>query len=167
MPKRSAPGLELNDDRRFQERSWRFERAAWVVLALIVIASLAGLSGKGGVFAHGKISSETGTVEYPRVTRWAASDDLHLTLPAGTGNEAVVEIGSSFSEIFEFEDIQPTPSGSYATGTGQRLIFDLGPPSGERQIIMHVRAMRPSFGREMDLRIGDGPTIKLRPVVLP
>ena len=41
-------GLDLDDDRPFQERYWRWQRGAWAVFALIVTAALAGLTGEWG-----------------------------------------------------------------------------------------------------------------------
>lgn len=164
----TRPGrFDVEDDPRFQKKFWTFQRASWVVLFLILGVAIAGLTGQGGRFAHARISSPTAAIDYPRVTRWEASDDLTLTLVDGGGGEAAVEISSAFSEIFEVEDIQPAPSESYATAAGQRLVFDLAPPQGLRKVTIHVRAMRPSLGREIGVRVDDGPVMRLRPIVLP
>lgn len=158
--------LELDDDRRFQEKFWTFERFAWVLLGLIVLAALAGFTGQGGPFGRAKAAGSSGEIDYPRVTRWETSDEIRLTL-AGGGDQAVVEIGSAFSEVFEFEDMQPAPSASYATPEGHRHVFDLRGGSGKREIVMHVRAMRPALGVAIDMRINDAPALQIRPVVLP
>lgn len=99
------------------------------------------------------ICARTGKIEYPRMTGWETSDELLLTLAAGAGMLAEVEIGSSFPDVFEFEDIQPAPAKSYATTSGQRLVFDLDAAPAKREIIMHVRAMRPSFTTGLDMQI--------------
>jgi hypothetical protein len=167
MAEQAETQPELDEDRTFQERFWDVERVAWLILALIVIAALAGFSGQGGAFARATVSGPTGMIEYPRVTRWETSDEFRLTLAAGAGRQAAVEIGSSFPDMFEFEDIQPAPAKSYATSSGQRLVFDLDAAPAEREIIMHVRAMKPSFTTGIDMRIGEGPRLRIHPVVLP
>jgi hypothetical protein len=167
MSKPDAHGIELEEDRGFQEKFWSAERVAWAIFALIVIAALVGLTGQGGKLAHATVSGPTGTVEYPQITRWETSDELRLTLPPGSGDQATVEISSAFSEVFEFEDIQPAPSENYATAAGQRLIFDLAEPAGRREIVMHVRAMQPALSRRIQMRIDDGPALSFTPVVLP
>jgi hypothetical protein len=160
-------GLDLGEDRAFQERFWTAERVAWFIMVLIILAALAGLTGHGGPLARATAGGASGEVDYPRITRWEASDEFNLTLPETSGDEAAVEVDSSFSNIFEIEDIQPQPSKSMVTGAGHRLVFELGEPAGSRKITVHVRAMKPSLGTSVDLRLNDGPPLRLRPVVLP
>lgn len=44
--------FDLESDRPFQVKFWRFQRVAWMVLALVLLTALLGLTGKGGPFAR-------------------------------------------------------------------------------------------------------------------
>lgn len=158
--------LEIDEDRRFQERMWRAERLAWIGFALVVVVALLGLTGQGGPLQRAALRGETGEIDYPRVTRWEASDEIRLTLEGGPGRaQAVVETDRRFSETFEIEDIQPAPADAVATPEGQRLTFDLQ-PGRSGSVTVHVRAMRPSLGAATRVHI-DGEPFTVAPVILP
>lgn len=159
-------GLELNEDRRFQERFWRAERIAWIVLAAIVVIALLGFTGRGGPFAQTMARTPEGAVEYPRITRWAAADQVVVTFGGG-GDQGVLAIDRSFSKVFAIDSIQPQPMASVATAEGQRLTFRLEPATAPRTATLHVRAVRPAIPLRTQLRIGDGPPATLTTLVLP
>lgn len=163
----TSSSFDLNSDRAFQEKFWTFERVAWIFFALVVLAGLAGFTGRGGSFADATVSGPTGSIHYPRVTRWLTRDELRLALPPGTSGQAVVELDQGFSRIFEIEKIQPTPAESHATGEGQRLVFDLRPPDGRKELIFHVRGSQPLLGGRTWMRINGGPPLFFSSVVLP
>lgn len=68
MPQRTR--LDVDDDRAFQEKFWTFQRVAWALMALILLAALAGTTGSGGPLAHAEASGPGGSIEYPRIARW-------------------------------------------------------------------------------------------------
>lgn len=39
--------LEISQDLEFQKRSWTIQRVGWVVIALLILAGLLGVFGKG------------------------------------------------------------------------------------------------------------------------
>jgi hypothetical protein len=160
-------GLDINEDRAFQEKFWTFERWAWIAMALVVLLALAGLTGQGGPLSTATVSGAQGSVTYPSVARWQADSDLTVTLPPATRPEASVELGRSFADLFEITDIQPTPSESEATAAGQRLLFKLGEPHGERQITLRVRGHKPAVGQPIEVRIDGGDVLTFTPTVLP
>jgi hypothetical protein len=167
MPPAKHKGLELNEDRVFQEWFWSFERVAWIAMAVFVVAALAGLTGAGGPLAQATAANAQVDIAYPRIARWEASDVLTLTLPAGSGRATTVEIDKSFGKVFQITDIQPAPAQSAATGFGQALEFALDDPPGERTIVLRVRAMKPSLGEAIAVRVNGGPPLVLYPIVLP
>lgn len=158
--------LQIHEDRVFQERMWTAERVAWIGFASVLLIALLGLTGQGGPLQRATASSGAGQIDYPRVTRWATSDEIVLTLPAAPGaDRAVVETDDHFARIFRIEDIQPAPAESLALPDGQRLVFALG-EGGWGQVSLHVRAMKPSLGVPVGVRI-DGEPMTITPVVLP
>lgn len=161
----SEPDLE--SDRPFQIRFWHFQRFAWIVLALVLLAALAGLTGKGGPLSRASVSGPQGEVTYPRVSRWQLGDEMVVSLPPGTGQSVAIEIGGGFSKIFQLERIQPAPKESYATPDGQLLVFDLAGPSGRRDISFFLRPGQPTLSSAIWVRIGDGAPLVLTPTILP
>lgn len=159
-------GLELNEDRRFQEKMWTLERIAWVVMALVLLVALVGLTGRGGPLSTATVSTPQGEVTYPRIARWEANDSLILKLPPGAP-EATVDIGKGFGELFEIIDIQPQPTESSSTGEGHRMTFKLDEPPGSHEVTIHLRAAAPSFGKSFEVRLNGGSPMTLTPVVLP
>ena len=76
MPDNTRVGdLEIDQDLRFQKREWAFERASWVVMALVVLAGLLGLLGRG-----------------PMSDQTAVSGDGLVTVELRDGERQVVEV---------------------------------------------------------------------------
>ena len=163
----SLPEVESEADRRFQKRFWLFQRFAWAGMVLVLVAALAGLTGKGGPLSRTTVSDAQASVTYPRVARWESADDIQIELSPAISGRAEIDIGDEFARIFQVEDIHPQPSRSFATGTGQRLVFDLGEPAGPRTITLHVRPLHPSVSAAPSVRINGGEALVMSPVVLP
>lgn len=79
---RGHPGLELEDDMRFQHRLWRIERLGWLLMALLVVAAAAGLG--PGPLARTQASGERLLVEYDRVARLDTATEIDLRTGPGT-----------------------------------------------------------------------------------
>ena len=150
-----------------QERFWIFQRLAWLGLAVLILAALAGFTGQGGPGARTVVQGANARLDHPRFSRWETSDDMRLTLPPGVGETAEVEIGQPFFDHFEIEDVQPQPQAHRATATGTKMIFALESPARERRIVFHIRATRPSPGAPVRLRVNGGPALVFTPIVLP
>lgn len=165
MPQRTR--LDIDDDRAFQERFWTFQRVAWAVMALILIAALAGATGSGGPLADAEASGPGGSIEYPRIARWQSAERMIVRLPPEARGTARLELGGAFTQTFAIEDIEPQPSSSVATAAGHRYEFALGDAPGEKRIILHLRAASPSLPVRVPAKLGDAPPLPLRMVVLP
>lgn len=158
---------DLIAHRRFQERFWTFQRFAWFGLTVLIFAGLAGFTGQGGPAARATAHGPGVSLEYPRVTRWETSDDMRLTLSPGAADTAEVEIGQPFFDRFEIEDVQPQPEAHHATAAGTKMRFSLETAAGDRQIVFHIRATRPSTGTPVQLRVDSGPALTFTPIILP
>lgn len=137
-----------------------------MALALIVIAALMGLTGAGGPFGSGRVAGPSGSVDYPRVARWAAANEMSVRF-AGAGTTGVVEVDQAFFEVFGIEGIQPSPSASAFTGTGQRFTFDRAGRAGGDTVTFKVRPRRPAFPLRTHVRIGEGEPLRFSAIVLP
>lgn len=157
-------GLQLEEPRRFQERYWTAERWAWAGFALLVLSALAGLTGGGGPLSRGEAELGAGSLDYPRIARWQAVDELTVRFAAG-GAERSLTLSPRFAESFALESALPEPLRVEAGPDGKRLVFRLveGAPG---QAVLQVRPSSPGivgFAAAID---GQRP-VPLSTVVLP
>ena len=156
-------GLQLDEHRAFQERSWSVERWSWLAFGAILVFALTGLAGGGGPLAHGLIRSDVGEIDYPRVSRWESSDDIVVTF-APAGAEHRLTIGPAFSDYFQIEDMQPAPERSMSSRIGEVFIFGTEAQAAAK-ITLHLRAFR--FGIARYRLTVDGTAANVTTVVLP
>jgi hypothetical protein len=157
-------GLQLDEPRRSQERFWTAERWAWITYGLLVLAALAGLTGSGGPLSRAEVTLGTGAIEYPRIARWQAADDMTVTFSAGTGERSLT-LGRAFAKSFGIEDVQPAPERSEALPEGQRLVFRL-PGGGPAQVRLYLRPSSPGLAR-FEAALDGAPPLSLSVFVLP
>jgi hypothetical protein len=157
-------GLQLEEQRGFQERFWTAERWAWIGFGLVLLVALAGLTGGGGPLAHATTTvSPAGEYEYPRVTRWEGSDDITVTFAAG-GDEHRLSLSHAFSEHFQIEDVQPDPESMIASGDAEIMVFKAEEQSPAK-VTIHIRALKPGLA---SYRVGlDAASTAVTTVVLP
>ncbi|HXH53749.1 MAG TPA: hypothetical protein VNH53_10030 [Sphingomicrobium sp.] len=165
---RSPSGLQVQEDRAWQEKFWSAQRVGWVVMALLVLAALAGATGKGGPVASASARTPAGIIEYPRIARLQSDEKVTVRLPPSASGEIPVELLRPFAESFSIELIEPEPSHVEATADGQRFIFNVGScGGGEKLIVFHVRARRAAMNSRLAVRIGDERPVTLAVTVLP
>ena len=167
MAAENAPrsGLQVNEDRPWQEKFWTVQRVAWVLMALFIVAALAGLTGRGGPLASATARSGAGTIDYPRITRWQSDEQVEFRLAPSSSGEVELIVSPQFGEAFATDSIVPEPSQSRATGAGHHYTFDVGP--GEKAIVFNVTSAKPAVAKSIDVKIGDAPPVQLTVTVLP
>jgi hypothetical protein len=153
--KAQASGLQVDEDRHWQERLWTAQRIAWAIMALLVAVAALGLTGKGGPLATASVQLGGASVEYPRITRWQSSDEILVRLPANTTGEVQVELSQPFVELFKNESISPEPSRVDATGRGHRFTFETSGEGGEPRIVFNIKATRAFWSRSLQVRVGN------------
>jgi hypothetical protein len=156
-------GLQIEEDRGFQERFWTIERWAWAVFGLIILLALTGLAGGGGFLAHSTMQMEAGQVDYPRVARWEAADEITVVF-ASDNPEHRLTISPQFSKYFQIEDIQPLPDSTLISPAGETMMFKA--EGGPTQVVLHLRAQRPGLA-SYDLSLDGGSPVGATTVVLP
>jgi hypothetical protein len=156
-------GLQLDEHRSFQERFWTAERWAWITFGLLLLVALAGLTGGGGLLAHATSVSQAGEFEYPRISRWEATDAITVTFAAG-GAEHRLSLSHPFAEHFQIEDIQPSPEQTIAAGDAEIMVFatqDQAPA----KVTIHIRPLKPGIA---SYQVGlDAVSTAVTTVVLP
>jgi hypothetical protein len=124
----------VQEDMRFQRRSWIVERAGWVVLALIALAGLSGVLGNGPAsWAHAGAGPLT--VSYQRFQRATRVSDFTFDVARVAGNDLTLKLGPSFQRDFELTSIQPPPLRSRADPDGFELTFAANAGARSRIVI--------------------------------
>lgn len=122
LPPVRADGLQLDEQRGWQEGYWRVQRIAWCGFWVVVLLAALGLTGAGGVFHSQTIDFGAATAEMPRVTRWKGSDTMAVTFHDPADRHAI-RIGQSFFDRFSIERIQPEPADAVLMPGAQSWAF--------------------------------------------
>ena len=103
--------IEINEDRGFQRREWRFERAGWTVMALVVAAALLGVFGYGPVSHASAGDPETLAVDYDRVQRASAPAEYLFRVAPGLAadGELRLRFDAALTAEMELDSILPEP----------------------------------------------------------
>jgi hypothetical protein len=102
--------LEIVQDLAHQKREWRFERAGWAVLAVLVALALLGLFGDGPL-SERTLASADGQlrIEYDRFLRREAPATLRVHVAARPSTEVRVWLGRDYLERVNRREISPLP----------------------------------------------------------
>ena len=163
VPPVRSDGLQIEEQRSFQQAFWTFERCAWLTFALVLVLALAGLTGAGGYFATATSPLSAGNVEYPRISRWESSDEVKVTFNRGRSSHQLT-LAPVFLQYFEVEGIEPQPERATTTPEGTVLEFS-GHQHAAMTVVVYVRALRPGIAT---YSIGlDGTATRVSTVILP
>ena len=155
MPKHH--GLELEQDLAFQKRSWRVQRFAWVVLALMLAAALAGFAGSGPLTRASRAAHDGRfLVDYERFARMQAPSRLrvHFSQEAVRAGEVRIWFDRGYIEKTRLEQIVPPPKG--AEVGEKRLTYVFAVEDGQSAMIIFDLQFQ-TFGR-VSARLGTGET---------
>jgi len=146
---RQAP---VQENMRFQRRSWIVERVGWSIL---VVLALIGLSGAFGI---GPLSWQTASggslkVEYERFQRITRLARFTFEVSAQSGPELRLHLNKPFQQDFEVSNIQPQPTHSAAGADGMDLFFG-NAGAGAARIVIWAHSRR--YGKsDLVARVGD------------
>lgn len=151
---------------RFQRRLWKVERASWWVQLGLVLAALAGLTGKGPL---SRVSAESQglRVEYDRLARHESAGELTLTVAPGLARGGVVRLRLErrWLEGVEIQGIDPEPERSEAGADTVRFTFPV--PEGQAARV-RLRVEYSGMGwRSGRLQVESGPGVTLTQWVFP
>jgi hypothetical protein len=142
----------VEEDMRFQRRSWVVERGGWVLLALIAVAGLTGVLGNGPAsWGHTRAGSLDVTYErFQRATRVSA---FVFRARPDTDGDLKLRLSPPFQRNFELTSIQPPPLTSRSGADGIELTFAADAGAESRVVIWaHAR----SYGLSRIAAAADG-----------
>ncbi|MEO1987143.1 MAG: hypothetical protein ABGX47_10920 [Martelella sp.] len=157
-------GLQLKENRTFQERFWLAERWAWLGFVIFVLMALFGFTGSGGPFSTASKLSGEAEIRFPAVTRWQTSDRMVITFESPAANHTVT-FSAAFGKAFQVESIHPEPVSSSIADEGQMLIF-AADDARRGTVAIDLRAQSPGR-KSYGLTVDGGEHLLLSTFVLP
>jgi hypothetical protein len=128
--------LELGQDLDYQRREWAFERAGWVVMALIVVAALLGLFGDGPL-SRTTTGNEPLRLEYNRFVHRNAPERLRVSV-AAAGDEVRLWVSRGYLEQVELREVSPRPDRVEPAGDRDEFVFRVARPGRPFTVIFRV-----------------------------
>jgi hypothetical protein len=157
---KQKPDLELTEDFTFEQREWKVQRVAWLIMALAVLLGLLGLLGPGPISSR-TITSTDGTLrlEYNRFQRYQAPSTLHLQLQATGQTKARVWIARQFVEKVKLEAVQPPPERVDVLDSG--LVYTFSVPRGQpSSAVFHLQTQEIG-ANPLRLRLNEGAVLEV------
>ncbi len=159
--------IAVGEDLKFQERWWTFERIAWSLFVLILIADVLGVFGEG-LLAKAQIK-DPGTgmfVNYVRVARAGtpAKIEIQFGPDAVVGGKVRLFVSDSVVKELGAQRVIPQPESSAVAEGGLVYTFPAGNPPGE--VDFELEPGSPGV-RNFRLQIPGKPVVSARVVVMP
>lgn len=159
--------LEVAQDLEFQRQEWRIQRVAWVMMALVLLAGLAGLLGSGPL-AHASTEADGLTVAYDRIVRARAPIEVRFVLAPDlvSSGRAEIWIDRSMLDKADIQRIVPEPESEQAGADRVVFVVAATEPGALVEVAFGLEAHDPG-GFAADAGIVDGPRVALSGFVLP
>jgi len=126
--------IEINEDLLFQRRSWKVQRAAWAVMALLIAGGILGLFGSGPLSrARAGASGQPPVLEYSRFARFQASTILRVQVQQGFW------IAAEYLERMQIESITPEPATTEAATDRVSYTFSRLEPSQPITVTFRIK----------------------------
>jgi hypothetical protein len=159
--------VAVGEDLDFQRKWWRFENAAWVVFALIIILDLAGLFGRGPI-AKAERRSTDGRfdVKYERIERTDSPSILTVQFAQSAIQNGKIQLYVSNSLVKQLgtQRVIPAPQDTVIGEGGLTYTF----PASRSPASVDL-ALQPSGPGIYNFTIGvvGSPPVQARVVVVP
>lgn len=168
-PAQSRGALQIDDNPRFQARTWKAQRVGWALFAGMLLAAGAGVFGAGPISRTSAGSPAAGLrVEYERLARRAVPTEIIVHLGGGdpAAESVSLVLGGEYPGAAELQSSLPPPSGGGTRPEGAVLRFDAGGGSGARQLVLYVKFNRAGAVRGT-IGLAGGPTLTLNHWIYP
>lgn len=160
---RARGEFQINEDRRFQEKTWLAQRVGWTIFVALLIAASLGAFGSGLL---GRTTAGTPAdgfwVEYEPVARLTGPTEVtvHVDSRRVSGRQVHLVLGGDYPDAAEIQSLLPWPAGGGARPDGVVLTFDAHDGAGELKFVLHLKFNR--IGA-VDGRLGmpGGPTLTI------
>jgi hypothetical protein len=134
MRERDSRDYPVEENLRLQNAFWTWERATWVVLAIILLLALTGLLAHGPL-SHRTVADAGLSLTYERFQRVTALARLSARISVSPGDGASLTLSPGFADNFQISDIEPRPLRSTAGPAGLEFVFQ-APAAGELSVVI-------------------------------
>jgi hypothetical protein len=117
--------LQLSEDMRFQDLTWRLQRFAWLAFTAVLAASLAGLFGDGPL-ARVRVDGGGTRLAYDRFARRAVPTSVELEIDAPAGPEIALRLAPELARHVPAGSVFPPPV--HVEASAEATAFRFRPP---------------------------------------
>jgi hypothetical protein len=145
MPLKRVGDLQIDEDLEWERGEWKFERIGWAVMALIILAALIGLFGRGPLSSQ-TAGDENGEfwVEYERFVRYNSPEEVHVYVdPQFVQDDQLrLVIEGDFPHSNQLNEISPTPDSVELSSGKQIYVWQTSDATGPMHIIFQYNAIQ-------------------------
>lgn len=135
-------GFEIEEEPRFHHASWRTQRIAWSMLALVLLAALLGALGRGGPLARGQASGGPDgiTIEHERFPHYSAPSTLRVRVPPGVARNGELRLRADrhYLDGVRVESLTPLPVRVEARENEFVYVFAVGVAATDIVLRLHM-----------------------------
>jgi len=165
-PERKARDLQVDEDLKFEKAEWRTERIGWIVMALILLATLAGLLGPGPLSERVAGDPASGLwVEYNKFERRQAPTQLVLHVTPGSGTSRI-RFSQDFIRKVEIQHIDPQPERSEAGIDDYTFPFVFSDTGTESVVTVYFEPGKIGM-LDTEVTLEGGPSVRFSQIVYP
>jgi hypothetical protein len=168
VPARQAHRPEVDEDLVFQQRDWRVQRVAWALLALIVLAGLAGLLGPGPLSKTEARSGDALEVEYERFVRHGSHAELQVKIGIPRPNPGTVQVAISreYLSAMNLQQVIPLPARVRSAGRSLLYAFESAPG---KALVQATFVIEPEElgSHTAEIAVADGSRVTIRQFTYP
>jgi hypothetical protein len=164
---RVEDAVSVGEDLEFQRRWWRFEKGAWILLVLVLIADALGAFGRGWLADSERVTPDgTLRVRYERIERTGTPSEMTIEFGPSAIRDQRVRLFSNKTIVKELgaQRIIPQPTLSEIGPDGITHTFPVTSSPATASI-----ALQPAFPgiHHIELRVPGAEPIRAAVVVLP
>ena len=159
--------LQIEQDLEHQRRAWKWRRIGWTLIAVVLLAALAGLFGPPGPLSHAT-AGEPGSalwVEHPRFLRMSHPAAMRVHLRTA---DPAPRLWLDERLLGSLDVDHLIPQAESATAAPGRVVFEFAtqPAAGTAVVLLAIEATGPGL---VDGRMGlvGGPEVRVRQLVYP
>ena len=161
--------LEINQDLNFERRSWKVERVAWVIAALVLLAALLGFLGPGPLGKATAASPDKSiSLAYYRIERFQAPAEWRLQIDGNLVKQGELRlwVHRRFVEVIGTLQIDPEPESVEIQN--ERFVYAFKAVNPPPVIKVFVRFEPNKVGKTpAHLGVVDGPAVEFSQFYLP
>lgn len=163
---RTAHQLQVDQDLKFEKAEWKAERVGWIVMAILLLAGLAGLLGPGPLSA--RVAGDPASrlwIEYNKFERRESPCKVILHVTPGSTTSRI-RFSQDFVRNVQIEHVDPEPERTEAAIDGYSFPFAFRDTRTESVVTVYYRPDK--IGTlDTEVTVENGPSVRFSQIVYP